>query len=335
MSSKKLSFGYLYDFRNPPQWHRPWHQLYGEILDAIAWSESAGFAQAWVPEHHMASDGYMPSPLMAMSAIAARTSTIRIGSGIALAPLYNPVRFATDCAVLDNLSGGRIDIGLAIGYRKREAAAFGVDFSKRGKLFDEWLQIVSRLFAGETVDFAGQHFNIAGARLMPPPMGHIPLFIGGFADKSVERVIRFGDSYIGAEAVCDAYVAKLREAGEDVGAARVTITGITTVVAEDPEAAFHELAPYFHHVNNSYGEWFREDQVHSAGHGFQPMSLEAFKQSGTLQVITPDEAITMLKGLRARMPLEHYIFSMPAGLPVDRFVHYAQIVTKSVMPAFA
>ena len=120
--SGKLTFGYIYDFRNPPQWHRPSEQLYAEMLDLIAWSESAGFAEAWIPEHHIASDGYMPSPLIAMAAIAARTSKIRIGSGIALAPLYNPVRFATDCAVLDIIAGGRIDLGLAIGYRRRETS---------------------------------------------------------------------------------------------------------------------------------------------------------------------------------------------------------------------
>jgi alkanesulfonate monooxygenase SsuD/methylene tetrahydromethanopterin reductase-like flavin-dependent oxidoreductase (luciferase family) len=333
---KKLTFGYLYDFRNPPQWHRSWDRLYGEILDAIGWSEDVGFTHAWVPEHHMAGDGYMPSPLVAMSAIAARTSRIRIGSGIALAPLYNPVRFATDCAVLDIIAGGRIDIGLAIGYRRREAAAFGVDFSKRGRLFDEWLEIVSRLFAGETVDFAGQHFQFSGARLMPPvPRGQIPLYIGGFADKSVERVIRYGDGYIGSEGVCTAYVAKLREQGRDPASARVRITGILTVIAEDPEAALEELAPYYHHVNNSYGEWFCEDKVHGAEHGFRPMSLEEFKASGTLQVMTPDDAIMMLKRLQEMMPLDHYMFSMPAGLPVDRFVHYAETVVNKVMPAFA
>lgn len=334
--SGNLTFGYLYDFRNPPQWHRPWERLYGEILDAIVWSEGAGFSHAWVPEHHMASDGYMPSPLVAMSAIAGRTNTIRIGSGIALAPLYNPVRFATDCAVLDVIAGGRIDIGLAIGYRRREAAAFGVDFSRRGRIFDEWLEIVSRLFAGETVDFAGQHFRFSGAKLMPPvPGGHIPLYIGGFADKSVERVIRYGDGYLGSEEVCDAYVEKLRESGRDPASATVRITGIMTAIAEDPEAALEELAPYYHHVNNSYGEWFSEDKVHSAEHGFRPMSLDAFKASGILQVMTPDEAIAMFRRLQARMPLDHYMLSMPAGLPVDRFIHYAETVANKVVPAFA
>lgn len=330
-----LTFGYLYDFRNPPQWEMPWDRRYHEILDAIAWSEQAGFSEAWVPEHHQANDGYMPSPLMAMSAIAGRTSTIRIGSGIALAPLHNPVRFATDCAVLDVFAGGRIDIGLAIGYRKRETAAFGVDFSKRGKMFDEWLQIVSRLFAGETVDFNGNHFQIAGARLMPPASQRIPLYIGGFADKSVERVIRYGDGYIGSEDVCVAYVDKLRETGGDVASAKVRITGIMTVIAEDPEAALDELAPYYHHVNNSYAEWFYEDKVHSAEHGFKPMSLAEFKASGTLQVMTPEDAIAMFRDLQARLPLDHYMFAMPPGLPADRFVHYAEVVASKVMPAFA
>lgn len=331
----KLTFGYLYDFRNPPQWARPWDRHYQDILEVIAWSETAGFSHAWVPEHHMASDAYMPSPLVAMSAIAARTTTIRVGSGIALAPLYNPVRFATDCAVLDVISGGRIDVGLAIGYRERETAAFGVDFTKRGKLFDEWLEIVSRLFAGETVDHDGTHFQISGAKLAPSPMGHVPIFIGGFADKSIERVIRFGDGYIGSEQVCDAYVAKLKERGDDPQGGAVRVTGITTVVADDPEAAFEELAPCFHHVNNSYGEWFSEGTTHSADHGFQPRSLEDFKASGVLNVLTPDQTIAMLKDLQGRMPLEHYIFGMPAGLPADRFVHYAGIISSKIIPAFA
>jgi len=331
----KLTFGYLYDFRNPPQWHRPWSHLYGEILDVIAWSEQVGFSEAWVPEHHLADDGYMPSPLIAMTAIAARTSKIRIGSGIALAPLHDPVRFATDCAVLDTFAGGRTDIGLAIGYRKRETAAFGIDFTKRGKIFDEWLAIVSRLFAGETVDVAGEHFQISGAKLMPPPPGHIPLYIGGFADKSVERVLRYGDGYIGSEGVCDAYVAKMRERGQDPMSGRVKITGVTTVIADDPQAALEELAPYYHHVNNSYGAWFSEDKVHSAEHAFRPMSLEDFKRSGTLQILTPDDAIAMLQRLQATMPLDHYLFSMPPGLPADRFVHYAETIANKVIPAFA
>jgi alkanesulfonate monooxygenase SsuD/methylene tetrahydromethanopterin reductase-like flavin-dependent oxidoreductase (luciferase family) len=333
--SDKLTFGYLYDFRNPPQFARRWEELYAEILDVVAWSESAGFTGAWVPEHHMADDGYMPSPLVALAAVAARTRQMTLGSAIALAPLYNPVRFATDAAVLDILAAGRLEIGLAIGYRRRETGAFGVEFSKRGKMFDEWLEIVTRLWAGETVDFAGEYYQVQGAKVMPPTQrGRIPLYIGGFAGKAVDRVIRYGDGYLGSDDVCIAYLDKLRELGRDTSRARVRITGLMTVVAHDTEAAVEELAPYFHHVNNSYGEWFMEDQAMGVA-SFDPMSLESFKSSGTMQVMTPDAAIAMFRALQARMPLDHYMMMMPPGLPAERFVHYAGIFAREVLPAFS
>src|SRR5712675_1060367 len=153
-----MTFGYLYDFRNPEQWRRPWTDLYAETLDFITWTESVGFEGAWVPEHHGAADGYAPSPLVVLAAIAARTKTIKLGSAIALAPLYHPVRFAEECAVLDILSNGRLEMAVAVGYRRREAEAYGVDFSTRGRRMDEFLDIVRKLWAGETLSCQGKHF---------------------------------------------------------------------------------------------------------------------------------------------------------------------------------
>lgn len=330
--SGTLSFGYLYDFRNPPQWSQSWETLYAETLDVVAWSEQAGFGGAWVPEHHLAEDGYMPSPLIALTAMAARTKRIKLGSAIALAPLYHPVRFAEDCAVLDILSGGRVEMGLAIGYRRSEYAAFGIDPTKRGKIFDEWLQIVTRLWAGETVDFAGAHFNLKGAKLMPPaPRGRIPLYLGSFTEKAMERVARYGDGFIGNGDLADLYADKLNEQGKDMAAARVRITDLFFAVARDPEQAMEELAPHYHHVNNSYAAWFSED---SAVEGAKLMSLEEFKASGMLQIVTPDAAIAMLKAKQARMPLEHVMMMKPAGLPAKRFVEYAQLFADEVIPAF-
>lgn len=328
----KLTFGYLYDFRNPPQAHRRWEDLYAEILDVVAWSEQAGYDGAWVPEHHLAADGYMPSPLVALAAIAARTKRMKLGSGIALAPLYHPVRFAEDCAVLDIISGGRLEVGLAIGYRRRETVAYGVDFTKRGRLFDEWLQIVTRLWAGEAVDFEGRHFSVTGAKIMPPaPRGRIPLYIGSFTDKAMERVARYGDGFIGSTDLCDLYVDKLRQQGKDPSAGKIRATELFFAVAHDPERAMEELAPYYHYVNNSYGDWFHEEQ---ALEGLKTMSLEEFKASGILQIRTPEAAIAMLKAKQARMPLDHVLMMMPAGLPSARFVEYAQVFADDVMPAF-
>jgi alkanesulfonate monooxygenase SsuD/methylene tetrahydromethanopterin reductase-like flavin-dependent oxidoreductase (luciferase family) len=84
----ELGFGYLYDFRNPGSWRRPPEALYAETLDVITETEALGFDGAWVPEHHLAEDGYMTSPLVALAAMAAGTMGMGMGAGIGLGPLF-------------------------------------------------------------------------------------------------------------------------------------------------------------------------------------------------------------------------------------------------------
>lgn len=333
--TRRLGFGYLFDFRNPPQWKRPFADLYAETIDLVVETETLGFASAWVPEHHGAEDAYMPSPLVALAAMASRTSRIRLGSGIAIAPLYDAVRFAEDAAVLDILSNGRLDLGLAIGYRRREYAAAGLDFGKRGARFDELLHIVRALWAGETVSFEGKHFAIHDARIAPAPERQIPLFIGGFAEKALERVAKFADGYFGNEDVCGLYADKLREQGKDPASARILIQGLFHTVAEDPQAAMEELAPYFHHVNNSYGAWLNDKAIGIDDPALKPMSLEDFKKSGILRIDTPDQAIARFKAMQDRIAVEHYMLMRPPGLPAERFLHYAGLFAREVMPVFA
>jgi len=334
---RKLTFGYLYDFRNPPPWRRAWADLYAETLEVIAWTESIGFEGAWIPEHHGADDGYVPAPLVALAAIAARTKTIKLGSAIALAPLYHPVRFAEECALLDILSNGRLEMAVAVGYRRREAEAYGVDFSSRGRRTDEFLEIVRRLWAGETLSHEGKYFCLKNASISPlPPRGRIPLYIGGFTDKALARTAKYGDGYFGNEDICDLYQEKLRDAGKDPAAARIRIQGLFVAVADDPENALHELAPHFHYVNNAYGAWLNEDR---ASTGFdqsllQPMTLDAFKRSGILKILTPGQAIDRFNGMLAKAPVEHFMMMRPPGLPAPRFAAYAELFAKEVMPAF-
>lgn len=335
MPDQKLSFGYLYDFRNPMEWRRSWRDLYAETLDLIAWSETVGFTGAWVPEHHAAADGYMPVPNVVLAAIAARTRSIRLGSAIALAPLYHPVRFAEECAVLDILSGGRLDMALAIGYRRREYEAFGAPFGKRGSRFDEFLHIVRALWAGETVNFEGRHYRVQNASIMPAT-GQIPLYIGGFAEKALERVAKYADGYFGNLEVCDLYVEKLKAQGKDPAQAGIRIQELFLVVAHDPETAMEELAPYYHYVNNSYGAWLNEDKAIGLDDpALKLMSLEAFRKSGILQILTPAQAIGKFRDMQSRMPIEHIMMMRPPGLPAERFMEYARLFAAEVIPAFA
>lgn len=336
--AQPLSFGLLFDFRNPLPWRRPWADLYAEALDTIAWSEELGFDVAWLPEHHQTEDGFLPSPLPVMAAVAARTRRLGIGSGLVLAPFYDPVRFAQDAAVIDVLANGRLMIGAGLGYRRRETAAHGIDFRTRASRADEFLGIVRRLWAGETVTHAGRHFSTEGAKLLPGPVnGAIPLLIGGVSEKSMRRVARYGDAYLGWPELAGPYAEALAAEGRDPAAARILVPSMNLVVDDDPERALDELAPYYHYVNNTYGGWLNEDahagdvQVEDAP---QAMSLEEFKVSGLLRCMTPQDAIAFFNQMRVSAPVEHVMFSVPPGIPAAKFARYLENFARDVIPAF-
>ena len=89
-----LRFGLWVDFRNPPQWRRPYKDLYAETLDMIAFGESVGYDDVWLSEHHFVDDGYSPAQMPIAAAVALKTKKIRIGTSVVLLPMYDPVRLA-------------------------------------------------------------------------------------------------------------------------------------------------------------------------------------------------------------------------------------------------
>ena len=109
---------------------QPWADLYADTLAIAEEAERLGFDGVWVSEHHFTDDGYMSAVLPVLAAIAARTERVALGTNVALAPLYHPLRLAEDAAAVDLISGGRLLLGLAIGYRDAEFDAVGV--AKRG-----------------------------------------------------------------------------------------------------------------------------------------------------------------------------------------------------------
>ena len=336
--TNSLTFGFLYDLRNPQPWRKPWTDLYAETLDFISWTETIGFDGAWVPEHHVADDGYAPSPLTALAAIAARTRRMKLGTGVALAPFYHPLRFAEDSAMVDVISNGRLEIALALGYRRRETDAYGIEYATRPSRMQEFLQIVRRLWSGETLSFEGRHFKLKNAFVpLRPPRGHIPLFVGAYSEKAMTRVAKYGDGYLGAAELYDVYAAKLRECGKEPSAGRFYQASLPLVVAHDPERALEALAPYYHYVSNTYGVWLNEDgydgrvQVHDAP---RMLTLEEFKAAGLLHVLTPPQAIEFFRAMRAKAPVEHVTLAVPPGIPLAAFAPHAELFAKEVVPVF-
>src|SRR5919206_2788889 len=110
---------------------RTFAQEYRDTIELVRSAEALGFDSAWVSEHHGTSDGYLPSLLLMLAAFAAVTERIRLGTGVVLAPLHDPIRLAEDAAVVDQLSDGRLVLGLGIGWRPEEFRMFDVPIQER------------------------------------------------------------------------------------------------------------------------------------------------------------------------------------------------------------
>jgi alkanesulfonate monooxygenase SsuD/methylene tetrahydromethanopterin reductase-like flavin-dependent oxidoreductase (luciferase family) len=337
-----VRFGYLCDFRNPPAWAKPWHRHYDEMLEFLAWTETIGFGHVVFAEHHgVVEDGYNPSPLMALMALATKTRTMRLSTGIALAPFYHPVRMAEDAAILDIVSNGRLELAVAVGFRKVEAEAYGFDFKTRGRRVDEMVQIMSRLLRGETLTFEGEFYQLRNCTLAPMGIqSPIPLLIGGVTPPAMRRAAQWGDGFLGPIEHYGTYEKYLSEFGKDPSKMRVGTMGsddIYIVVSDDPEKTFHEVAPHMYWNYNSYAKmWAAEtsDFVGTVRADANQQDLEAFKKSGAFRVLTPDEMIAHVRARRELGPFQTYSLMLPPGYPLEKMAEHAQLFADKVLPAF-
>src|SRR5213592_2097202 len=143
----------LFTAQVPPGSNRTFTQEYREILDMVRLAETLGFDSAWVSEHHGSGDGYMPSLLPTLAALAAATDRIRLGTGILLTPFHHPLRLAEDAATVDLISGGRLILGLGLAWREEEFRTFGIPLESRVARTEEAVEILRRSWTGERFSF--------------------------------------------------------------------------------------------------------------------------------------------------------------------------------------
>ena len=336
-TNPKLRFGLWYAFRNPEQWRRPYQDLYAEIIEQIVWGESLGYDDVWLTEHHFAPDGHAPSPLPQAAAIAVKTKTMRIGTSVLLLPLYHPVRVAEDGATIDILSGGRFELGVGIGYRPEEFAGLGIPRHQRGGRANEGLEIIRRLWEGETLSYQGKYFQLENARLSPEPVQQPrpPIWVGGFSEPAVKRAARYGDGYIGSgdmKGLVQTYRAELRALGKDAEHPKLAGGFFWLIVANDPDKTWHDIAPHVIYQLQVYAEWLGK-----AGQQLFPAPADEtdLKASGMLQVVTADEAVQIIKDYVAEVPIQHfYTWTIPPGYPVSKMNEHLELFATKVIPHF-
>src|SRR5580704_12260202 len=193
-----LRVGTVYDFRNTPESGMDMPSLYAAIMDQVVMLDRLGLDLVWFTEHHFLDDGYLPSWVPMAGAIAARTKLVRLSSDVCLLPFNYPVRLAEDLAVLDNISNGRIEVGVGMGYAPHEFRGFGLPVSRRVSLTDEGIEVLRHCFAGEKFSFHGKRYDFDDVVIRPRYVqpGGPPLWIAAMSEPGAQRAARHDSNFL-------------------------------------------------------------------------------------------------------------------------------------------
>jgi probable F420-dependent oxidoreductase len=215
-------------------------------------AESAGFESLWTVEHTVVPAGYestypydrsgrmpgsddapIPDPLVWLAYLASATTTLRLATGILIQPQRNPVVLAKEVATLDHLSGGRMELGVGVGWLEEEFDAIGVPFAERGRRTDDGIAAMRALWAEDRASYDGEFTSFTDCISRPQPVrGTVPVHIGGHTEVAARRAGRLGDGFFPASGSHDKLAGLFalaretaEEAGRDPSAVEITCGG--------------------------------------------------------------------------------------------------------------
>jgi alkanesulfonate monooxygenase SsuD/methylene tetrahydromethanopterin reductase-like flavin-dependent oxidoreductase (luciferase family) len=326
-----LRFGVVYDFRNPPDSGIETARLYAEILEQVAWLDQLGLDLVWFTEHHFVDDGYLPSWIPVAGAMAARTRRVRFSSDICLLPFNHPVRLAEDLAVLDNLSGGRIEIGVGMGYAPHEFRGFGIPLPQRLSRTEEGLEVLRRCFTGGRVSFHGKRYDVDDVVIRPRYVqpGGPPLWLAAMSSSGAERAARFDCHLLPQgprEQVLDPWRQALTASGRDPAGYRVGIIR-GCFVTDDRERDWPAVRAAERYRGQLYNRFFAE-----AGRG-DSWYRDGSRIPQTWVVGDVDHCVAELRAFIAEHGLTDLVtWAVPPGLRPARMNASLERFARDVVP---
>jgi alkanesulfonate monooxygenase SsuD/methylene tetrahydromethanopterin reductase-like flavin-dependent oxidoreductase (luciferase family) len=345
-----MKFGIVYDLRNPArdEWFQPWDRFYGGAFEHMREMENLGFDSISFCEHHGDPDGYNPGLPVVLTAAAHHTSRIRIGTNILQLPLYHPVLLAEQLAVIDILSGGRLDLGIGqVGPTfDMEFRMLGVNPKFRPSLLDEGLDILQQCWTSEQpFDYHGKRWQLEDVWVNPKPSQQpVPVWVvAALSTAPMDRVARrgldvggLGGAFLGLTGgdMWNQWLTEWRAAcvrhGRLPDYAKINTFG-TCFVTDDPQAAWarHRDGVYEHFH-------YRRGEVHpysSLLMETQPQRPEDVPNWNRV-FQTPEQTIAELRSVYADgAPAELHIMASRHGMTWEESAEHMRMFAEKVIPA--
>ena len=324
-----------------------------ETFDLAVIAEEAGFDTATIGHHHFM-PGNLADPLTFLAAVAARTSTLRVGTGIFQLPIHNPVRVAEQVATIDQISGGRVTLGVCLGWWPLEYEVQGSVFRERGARMEEALEILRLVWTEEHTSYDGRFWSFPELTVHPRPIQqpHPLLWVAGVADAAVERAARLGDAWLwgpvqslSAGLAClDVYRPACAAANKP---ADFVLRRYAWLGADDEQVRTEVLPEYVDGLMVHWRESVEADEERAlfaridAGDDVSPEEIAADR----LLWGGPERVIGQIEAYRTATGCDHVHAAFGAGLPADtgraslgEFADIAEMIRlfgREVIPAFA
>ncbi|WP_018636061.1 LLM class flavin-dependent oxidoreductase [Parafrankia elaeagni] len=320
-----MRFALRFDFRNPAFAGTTTADRYTAALDIAEWADRLGGSTITLSEHHGCDDGYLPSPIPMLAAMAARTSTIRFSIAAIVAPFHDPLRLAEDLIVLDNLSRGRVDVIIAGGYVREEFELFGVPMRERPSRVTEMVTTLKAAFTGLPFEYRGRLVHLTPGPHQP---GGPWICLGGSSEPAARRAARIADGFLPTDpSVWEFYRDEVLRLGRpDPGPSPIGATR-TVALAEDAEKGWQQMGPYFLYQTNAYGAWQARDGL--ANPYRTVPDIDALRETGQYRVLTPDQLVADLTA--SRTPFVNF-HPLCGGMPIDLAWSSLRLFEHEVLP---
>ena len=325
----ELRIGVSYDFRNPVNSGVSDAHLYAEILEQVKWLDQIGADMVWFTEHHFVEDGYLPSWVPVAGAMAAVTSHVRFGTDICLMPFNHPIRLAEDLAVLDNISGGRVDIGLGMGYAPHEFRGFGCPPSRRVSLMNEGIEVLQQCFTGERFSYHGKRYQFEDVIIKPGYVqkGGPPIWLAAMSEPGALRAAHYDTNFLPQglrKKSFDPWVEALQSTDRKTSDKRVGIIR-SILVTDDRSADWPVIRAAEKYRMQLYNRFFEE-----SGEGFGETG-EPVPQTWVVGDV--EHCVAELKSFIREFGITDIVtMAVPPGLRADQMGDSLQLLFSEVVP---
>ena len=340
-----INFGTFLLMQSPSM--RSSQEIYSRAVDIAQAAETLGFSNVWLAEHHFSTYGYLSRPAQLATYLAAKTTKLRVGTAVIVVPLHHPLLIAEEIATLDQLAGGRVDIGLGRGYQHYEFERLGLELDTARARWEESVDIILKAFSGEPFTYGGKLFQIPETTIFPQPLQkpHPPIWVTAQSPESVEATVRRGFNLLtGGFGVPIERMADFRRQFDhllsEVKPARAPLVGVQRAVyvtenAADARAAAEEARWNMRvtlSLRNHYEKVDRGRAIAVPG----PKEPDTDDLLDRFLVIgTPDTVIRQITRVKEMVGITHFNCSFWFGdLEHPRIMKSMQLFAKEVLPAF-